>query len=60
MHIINIEETFNYNEEEYSGYIIEVSIEYEKDFGYDKEGTITVIKENDLYYIAEIQNKDEA
>lgn len=61
VNIINIEETlFNYNEEEYSGYIIEVSIEYEKDFGYDKEGTITVIKENDLYYIAEIQNKDEA
>lgn len=45
--------TFKINEEELDSFIVTLNWEYEKDLGYDKEATITLIKENKKVYVVE-------
>lgn len=42
---------YTYKEQEYSGYKVKASWEYEKDMGYDKEGEYVLIKDNNKLYI---------
>lgn len=45
--------TFKINEKELDSFIVTLNWEYEKDLGYDKEATITLIKENKKVYVVE-------
>ena len=48
-----IKETiFNYNNKEYKGYLVEVSISYEKDLSYPTTYKLTIIKEDKYLYVA--------
>lgn len=46
------ETTFNYNNEEYKGYLVELSISYEKDLSYPTTYKLTIIKEDKYLYVA--------
>lgn len=46
------ETTFNYNNKEYKGYLVEVSISYEKDLSYPTTYKLTIIKEDKYLYVA--------
>lgn len=46
------ETTFNYNNKEYKGYLVELSISYEKDLSYPKTYKLTIIKEDKYLYVA--------
>lgn len=52
--LVNISE-YNYKieDKEYEGYEVKLKWEYKKDLGYDKEGTIYVIKEGEKLVIVE-------
>ena len=45
--------TFNYQDKEMDAYIIELSWDYEKDLGYDKKATVTIVKKDDKLFIVE-------
>ena len=45
--------TFNYQDKEMDAYIIELSWDYEKDLGYDKKTTVTIVKKDDKLFIVE-------
>lgn len=47
------EDTYEYNDNKYDSYILELAWEYEKDLGYDKAGIITVIKADNKLYVSE-------
>ena len=49
----NEKTTYKIKDKEYEAYIIELSWEYEKDLEYDKEGKVTIIKDNDKLYVVE-------
>lgn len=42
---------YNYNNKDYDGYKILLSWDYEKDFGYPKNGEVILIKENNKLYV---------
>ena len=44
---------FSVGEEKYDSYVVKLSWEYEKDLGYDKEATVTLIKDKDMVYVVE-------
>lgn len=46
------ETTFNYNNKEYKGYLVEVNISYEKDLSYPTTYKLTIIKEDKYLYVA--------
>ena len=46
------EDTFTYNENEYEAYKVLINWKYVEDLGYDSEGVINIIKDNDKLYIA--------
>ena len=46
------ETTFNYNNKEYKGYLVEVNISYEKDLSYQTTYKLTIIKEDKYLYVA--------
>lgn len=46
------ETTFNYNNKEYKGYLVEVNISYEKDLSYPTIYKLTIIKEDKYLYVA--------
>ena len=51
---INVEtSTFTIGEDEYESYIVKLSWSYEKDLGYDKNATITLIPLNEKLYVVE-------
>ena len=53
----NIEKTtYKIDNKEYEGYILDLSWEYEKDLEYDKKGLVTVILDNDNFYVVEKKN----
>lgn len=43
---------FNYNDKEYDGYEVSLTIDYEKDLGYPTSYKLVLIKENDYLYVA--------
>ena len=45
--------TFTIGEDEYESYIVKLSWSYEKDLGYDKKATITLIPLNEKLYVVE-------
>ncbi len=45
--------TFTIGEDEYESYIVKLSWSYEKDLGYDKNATITLIPLNEKLYVVE-------
>ena len=45
--------TFNYQDNAMDAYIIELSWDYEKDLGFDKKATVTIVKKDDKLYIVE-------
>lgn len=45
--------TFKYQDKEMDAYIIELSWDYEKDLGYDKKATVTIVKKDDKLFIVE-------
>ena len=48
----NIEDvTYKYNDVEYSGYEVELKWNYEKDFGYDNNGKLILINDNNKLYV---------
>ncbi len=47
------ETTFNYNNEDYNAYTIDIKWDYVKDLGYSDEATITVFKVDNKLYIGE-------
>ncbi len=47
------ESTYLLNEEEYSSYVLDVSWEYEKDYGYEKQNEIVIINMDNKLYIVE-------
>ena len=52
--IINTEEIkFNIGDNEYDGYKINIKWDYVKDLGYDTEGEVIVIKDNNNCYVVE-------
>ena len=52
--IINTEEIkFNIGDNEYDGYKINIKWDYVKDLGYDTEGEVLVIKDNNNCYVVE-------
>lgn len=46
------ETTFNYNNKEYKGYLVELNISYEKDLSYPTTYKLTIIKEDKYLYVA--------
>lgn len=52
------ESTFTYNEKEYDSYIVSLSWDYVKNLGYDDEGYVTVIKDDDKLYVTEFSTKE--
>ncbi len=58
--VVNTETSeFVYDEKEYPGFKIEVTIDYVQDLEYDKNGVVHLIKKDGLYYVASKENKDE-
>lgn len=56
INIINEEEsTYSYNDNEYDAYVITLSWEYIKDYGYDKEGIVTLIKDDNKIYVVKYE-----
>ena len=56
INIINEEEsTYSYNDNEYDSYVITLSWEYIKDYGYDKEGIVTLIKDDNKIYVVKYE-----
>lgn len=54
VNINSIKETiFNYNNKEYKGYSVELSISYEKDLSYPTTYKLTIIKEEKYLYVAQ-------
>lgn len=50
----NIEETtYNYNLEEKTAFLIELSWEYKKDYGYDKNGKVMLASFDNILYVVE-------
>lgn len=47
------QEEFTIGEEKYTSYIMNMTWEYEKDYGYDKKATITAIEKEEKIYIVE-------
>lgn len=45
--------TYTFNEQEFDAYVVELKWTYIKDYGYDKIGTVTVIKIDEKLYVAE-------
>ena len=51
--IVNVSKTtVKYQDNEYEGYEVNLKWEYKKDLDYDNQGTITLIRENDMLYVA--------
>lgn len=48
-----LDEKYSLNKENVSCKKVKVTIEYENDLGYDKSGTITLVKQDKYYYIVE-------
>ena len=46
------ETKYTYNKTEYDAYIVSTDITYEKDLGYPKSMKLTIIKDNNILYIA--------
>lgn len=56
INIINEEEsTYSYNDNGYDAYVITLSWEYIKDYGYDKEGIVTLIKDDNKIYVVKYE-----
>lgn len=56
INIINEEEsTYSYKDNEYDAYVITLSWEYIKDYGYDKEGIVTLIKDDNKIYVVKYE-----
>ena len=52
--INKIEETkYEYKDKTYDAYLVELSWDYETDYGYEKEGTLILIKDNEQLFIVE-------
>lgn len=49
-------EKYNIKDKEYDSYVVNLRWTYEKDLGYDKEGSVIVILENKKLYIVEKNN----
>lgn len=49
--------TYKIKDIEYEAYVLELSWEYEKDLEYDKEGKVTIIKDNDKLSIVELNHE---
>jgi hypothetical protein len=47
------ESTFKINEEEIPSYVVTLNWTYDKDLGYDKNATITMIKKDKKLYVVE-------
>lgn len=47
------EDTFKLSEEDVSSFVVTLKWNYEKDLGYDKEGTVTLIKSDRKVYVVE-------
>ena len=48
-----LDEKYSLNKENVPCKKVKVTIEYENDLGYDKSGTITLVKQDKYYYIVE-------
>ena len=48
-----LDEKYSLNKENVPCKNVNVTIEYENDLGYDKSGTITLVKQDKYYYIVE-------
>ena len=48
-----LDEKYSLNKENFPCKKVKVTIEYENDLGYDKSGTITLVKQDKYYYIVE-------
>lgn len=56
------ETTYDLNDKEYEGYIVDLTFEYVEDLEYDEEASIVLIKDQDKLYIVEqkeIENEDD-
>ena len=52
----NIEKiTYTYNDKEYDGYEIKLTWEYVKNFDYQNEGKVTIIKDNNKLYVVSFE-----
>jgi len=52
--INKIEETkYEYKDKTYDAYLVELSWDYETDYGYEKEGTLILIKDSEQLFIVE-------
>lgn len=47
------EEKYTIGDKEYDSYVLNLSWEYERDLGYDKKATLTLIKMDDKLYVVE-------
>lgn len=47
-------EEYSFNEENVDSYVISLKWDYEKDYGYNKESKVRIIRKEDLLYIVEI------
>lgn len=53
------EDSYKLNDQEYSSYIVTLTWDYEKDLGYDTKAKVTLIKEDNYYYVVEYQKLGE-
>ena len=53
------ETTYELNDKEYEGYIVDLTFEYVEDLDYDEEASIVLIKDNDKLFIVEQKEKEE-
>ncbi len=53
------EDSYKLNDQEYSSYIVTLAWDYEKDLGYDTKAKVTLIKEDNYYYVVEYQKLGE-
>ncbi len=49
--------TFKIDNKSYESYEVKLNWDYESDLGYDKEGTVTLVKQENYLYVVEFLNK---